>query len=106
MKSTAPISTLLAGVLLLGWATTGLAGERKTLTVRAGASATQVNNRPFAYTTPGYSTANCTSNGNAYGTVNSTSPTTATVNATANSTTNCSGSIYAALDRGRQLRDD
>jgi len=92
MKSTAPLSALLAGMLLLGWATSGLAGERKTLTVRAGASATQINNRPYAYTTPGYSTANCNSNGNESGTVNSTGPNSATVNATANSTTNCSGS--------------
>jgi hypothetical protein len=92
MKSTAPLCALVAGTLLLSLATTGLAGERKTLTVRAGASATQVNNHPIAYTTPGYSTANCASNGNAYGTVNSTGPNSATVNATANSTTNCSGS--------------
>lgn len=92
MKRAVPICGLLAGILLLGGAATGLAGERKTLTVRAGASATQVNNHPFAYTTPGYSTANCTSNGNAYGTANSTGPNSATVNATANSTTNCSGS--------------
>jgi hypothetical protein len=92
MKSTAPICVPLAGILLFCGVATGWAGDRKTLTVRAGAPATQVNNHPFAYTTPGYSTANCTSNGNAYGTVNSTGPNSATVNATANTNTNCSGS--------------
>jgi hypothetical protein len=92
MKSIAPICALSAGILLFGWAATGWAGDRKTLTVRAGVSATQVNNHPFAYTTPGSSTTNCASNGTGYGTVNSTSPNSATINATANSTTNCSGS--------------
>ena len=62
--------------------------KKKHFIVRAGAGARQVNNHPWAYTTPGQASTNCSTNGsvNATGT---TIGTTTDVNGTVNANTNC-----------------
>jgi hypothetical protein len=60
------------------------------MTVRAGATASQVNNHPYSYTTPGTSNTNCSGTGTVDGTASNTGYGTTSISGTVNSKTSCS----------------
>jgi hypothetical protein len=81
---------LVATALCLWLCNVSNAGDKKKhILVRAGTAAQQVNNHPWAYTTPGQANTNCSGTGTVNGTATDTGYGTSNVSGTVNTDTNC-----------------
>jgi hypothetical protein len=77
---------LALAVLVVG--SSSAQDKKKYFTIRVENSSRQVNNHPWAYTTPGQSNTDCSTNGNVYATGTTVGNTT-NVNGTVSADTNC-----------------
>jgi hypothetical protein len=80
---------LTALILSIGLCSSLRAEQKKQMIVEAGRAAQQVNNHPWAYTTPGHADTSCSGTGTVNGTATDTGGGTANVYGTVNTNTDC-----------------